>query len=167
MDKGPDLDERPTGAFPRDELIELIKRLPPYGRLAWSIGRDPSLSASRRGAVMAAAAYLISPIDLVPGVIPVIGQLDDLVVLLIGLRFALAGLSPERRRRHLADAHLTEAALAQDIQALGAMGRWVLQRGADVAMLGLHKAISLGRRSTSMVRRPSAGVVRPHIGRAR
>ncbi len=155
MDTATNPPERQLDAFPRDELVELIKRLPPYGRLAWSIGRDPSLSASRRGAVMAAAAYLISPIDLVPSVIPVIGQLDDLVVLLIGLRFALAGLSPERRRRHLADARLTEAVLAEDIQALKSMGRWALHRGSDVALVGLHKAISLGRRSTSMVRRPS------------
>ena len=63
-----------------DDTLALVRRLPGYGRLAWRLARDPRLSRRRRTAVAAAAAYLISPIDLVPGIIPVAGQLDDAAV---------------------------------------------------------------------------------------
>ena len=88
--------------FPSEAFGALLRRLPRYARLAWAVGRDPALSRARRGAVLAGAAYLVSPIDLVPGIIPVLGQLDDLVVVLTTLRLALDGLSPARRQAHLA-----------------------------------------------------------------
>ena len=88
--------------FPRERVAATLRRMPAYLRLAWRLARDPLLSRARRAAVIAAAGYLASPIDLVPGVIPVIGQLDDIAVALAALKFALAGLDPERRREHLA-----------------------------------------------------------------
>ena len=81
--------------------------MPSYGRLAWRIGRDPDLGTSRRAALVGAMAYLASPIDLVPGFIPVAGQLDDAAVALLGLRFALHGLPASRRAAHLSAAGLT------------------------------------------------------------
>ncbi|HUR16989.1 MAG TPA: YkvA family protein, partial [Candidatus Limnocylindrales bacterium] len=74
--------------FPRQEFTTLVKRLPRYAKLAWALARDPSLSRVRRAAVMAAAAYVVSPIDLVPGFIPVAGQLDDVAVALAAIRLA-------------------------------------------------------------------------------
>ena len=87
--------------FPRDEFSALIRRLPRYARLAWALGRDPRVSRSRRLAVLAGAAYVISPVDLVPGFIPLAGQLDDLFVALGAIRLALDGLKPEWRAERL------------------------------------------------------------------
>lgn len=39
---------------------------------------------------IAVAAYALSPIDLIPDFIPVIGYLDDLILLPIGIRLAIA-----------------------------------------------------------------------------
>jgi uncharacterized membrane protein YkvA (DUF1232 family) len=83
--------------FPRDEFSALIRRLPRYGRLAWALARDPRVSRSRRLAVLAGAAYVISPVDLVPGFIPLAGQLVDLFVALGAIRLGLDGLKPEWR----------------------------------------------------------------------
>lgn len=39
-------------------------------------------------------AYLLSPVDLIPGFLPVIGQLDDLGLLLLGINL-FARIAPE------------------------------------------------------------------------
>ena len=53
--------------FPRDRVATMMRRLPAYLRLSWRLTRDPLLSRARRAAVIGAAGYLASPIDLVPG----------------------------------------------------------------------------------------------------
>ncbi|HEY4634596.1 MAG TPA: DUF1232 domain-containing protein, partial [Candidatus Limnocylindrales bacterium] len=115
--------------FPGDAFGALLRRLPAYGRLAWRLGRDPLISRARRAAVIGAAGYLVSPIDLVPGFIPVLGQLDDIAVVLAALRVALDGLDPERRRGHLHAVGLDEGHLATDMRAVGSTGAWVGRAG--------------------------------------
>jgi uncharacterized membrane protein YkvA (DUF1232 family) len=137
-------------AFPRHEAFALIGRLPAYARLAWRLGRDPQLSPARRGAVLAAAAYLVSPIDVVPGIIPLVGQLDDLLVVLLALRIALSGLPVERRLAHLEASGMTEADLAADIDTLGLVAAWLARRAAH---LGLEVSRTLARASVVIGRR--------------
>ena len=60
-------------AFPTQRFTALLTRLPRYARLAWGLAGEPRLSRTRRAALVGAAAYLVSPVDLVPGVIPVVG----------------------------------------------------------------------------------------------
>jgi uncharacterized membrane protein YkvA (DUF1232 family) len=147
--------------FPREAFGALLRRLPAYGRLAWRLGRDPLLSRARRAAVVGAAGYLASPIDLVPGIIPLLGQLDDIAVVLMALRFALDGLDPTRRRAHLAAAGLTDADLATDFRALGSTGAWVGRAGARIggrvvksgARASLRGARLLGRMAGRGARR--------------
>ncbi|MEJ5239756.1 MAG: DUF1232 domain-containing protein [Anaerolineales bacterium] len=43
-------------------------------------------------------AYALSPIDLIPDFIPVLGQLDDLLILPLGLALCLRLLPPEMRQ---------------------------------------------------------------------
>jgi uncharacterized membrane protein YkvA (DUF1232 family) len=139
--------------FPRDAFTALVRRTPAYGRLAWRLGRDPLLSRARRAAVVGAAAYLVSPVDAVPGFIPVLGQLDDILVVLAALRLALDGLDPERRRAHLAAVGLIETDIATDVRALGITGAWVgrssVRAGGRAARTGARMTVrgvrSLGR----------------------
>ena len=44
-------------------------------------GRDPRVPWYAKAIAVAAAAYALSPIDLIPDFIPVIGYLDELIVL--------------------------------------------------------------------------------------
>jgi uncharacterized membrane protein YkvA (DUF1232 family) len=115
--------------FPRERATATLRRMPAYLRLAWRLARDPLLSRVRRAAVVAAAGYLASPVDLVPGVIPVVGQLDDIAVALGALKFALAGLDTERRREHLAAAGLEDGDLAEDLRTVGATSAWLVRAG--------------------------------------
>jgi uncharacterized membrane protein YkvA (DUF1232 family) len=121
-----------VAGFPRDEFGALLKRLPNYGRLAWALAGDKRLSRVRRVAVMAAAAYVVSPIDLVPGIIPVVGQLDDLLIALTAIRMALGGLSPAVRAERLAAAGLTDEDLAKDLRTTGAIAGWLARSAVRV-----------------------------------
>lgn len=142
--------------FPRDAFAALVRRLPAYGRLAWRLGRDPLISRARRAAVLAATGYLVSPIDLVPGIIPVLGQLDDIAVMLAALRLALQGLSPDRRRAHLAAVGLSENDLGTDLRALGSTGAWM---GRAAGRAG-GRALRTGGRAALRASKLAAGVAR-------
>lgn len=120
--------------FPKERFVALMRRLPGYARLAWRLARDPRLSRTRRTAVAAAAAYLVSPIDLVPGIIPFAGQLDDAAVALLGLRFALRGLPPADRLAHLEASGLTAADLDHDLGTVRIGAAWLLRRGGRVGV---------------------------------
>jgi uncharacterized membrane protein YkvA (DUF1232 family) len=120
----------------------LLRRLPAYARLAWRLGRDERLSGGRRAAVIGAAAYLASPIDLVPGIIPVAGQLDDAAIALLGLRFALRGLPVADRQAHLDAGGLSADDLDFDLATVRQGAGWMLRRGAR---LGLRAGRMVGR----------------------
>ncbi|PAY04606.1 hypothetical protein CK489_35910 [Bradyrhizobium sp. UFLA03-84] len=52
--------------------------------------RDPRVPWHAKAVAVAVAAYALSPIDLIPDFIPVIGYLDDLILLPLGIWLALA-----------------------------------------------------------------------------
>lgn len=132
--------------FPKDEFTSLIRHMPSYARLAWTLARDPRLSRARRAAVLAGAVYVLSPIDLVPGFIPVAGQLDDVFVALGAIRIALNGLKPEFRAQTLASANLTQADLDADFGATGAIAGWMARSGIRVTARAASTAVDAGAR---------------------
>lgn len=71
------------------DFWETVKRLPAYARLVATMARDDRVPWRSRALLVAGGAYLVSPLDLVPGIVPVAGQLDDLYVMLTALRQAL------------------------------------------------------------------------------
>ncbi|WP_312303222.1 YkvA family protein [Diaphorobacter nitroreducens] len=56
--------------------------------------RDPRTPWALRLLALAVAAYALSPIDLVPDFIPVLGYLDDLLIVPLGLALVLRLLPP-------------------------------------------------------------------------
>ncbi|HEX6128693.1 MAG TPA: YkvA family protein [Candidatus Limnocylindria bacterium] len=122
--------------FPTERFGALVRRLPAYGRLAWRLARDRRIGGTRRAAVFGAAAYLASPIDLVPGIIPVAGQLDDAAVALMGLRYALGGLPPTERRAYLDAVGLVEEDLDRDLATVWMGAAWIARRGGRLALRG-------------------------------
>jgi len=115
--------------FPRERVGATLRRMPAYLKLSWRLARDPLLSRARRAAVIAAAGYLASPIDLVPGVIPVVGQLDDIAFAIAALKLALSGLDPVRRRAHLQSVGLGDDDLAEDLRTAVVASAWLVRAG--------------------------------------
>jgi uncharacterized membrane protein YkvA (DUF1232 family) len=54
--------------------------------LVWQIVRDRRVPLYLKAIPALAALYLVLPVDLVPGWIPVLGQLDDLAILALAVR---------------------------------------------------------------------------------
>jgi uncharacterized membrane protein YkvA (DUF1232 family) len=71
----------------------LIRRAGRDAMAAWLAARDPRTPWLARMAAAAVAAYAFSPIDLIPDFVPVLGLLDDLVILPLGVA-AVAALTP-------------------------------------------------------------------------
>src|SRR5438067_13398728 len=81
-------------------LVVLARRLPPgtakdlatvlpaCATTARRLRRDPRGPVRAKVAVAVAGLWVISPIDLIPEFLPVIGPLDDVVVVAIALRYA-------------------------------------------------------------------------------
>lgn len=51
----------------------------------WIAARDPRVPWYAKAAAGAVAAYALSPIDLIPDFIPVLGYLDDLIIVPFGI----------------------------------------------------------------------------------
>jgi len=62
--------------------------------------RDPRTPWYARVIALATVAYALSPLDLIPDVIPVIGYLDDLLIVPAGLLLARRLIPPEVLEAH-------------------------------------------------------------------
>ena len=80
---------RALAGFVPDCLI-LLRRL---------IG-DPRIPRSRKFVLLFGVAYLAMPIDLIPDFLPVIGQIDDAIVLALMLRYLLRSGGSELIQEH-------------------------------------------------------------------
>ena len=67
-------------------LMGVISELPNWLRMFMGLFRDGRVSAIDKVLVGAAIAYLLAPVDLLPDVIPFLGQVDDVFLLVTALR---------------------------------------------------------------------------------
>ena len=86
---------------PRDvSLSELVAFVPDLVRLVRSLLADRAAPRAVRAALVVLLIWLLSPIDLIPEFIPVLGPLDDVVVAVIVLRYVRRRLGTEALRAH-------------------------------------------------------------------
>ena len=85
-------------------------RLAQMGRLKvhllalWKLFRHPATPWWVKAIAVAVVAYAVSPIDLIPDFIPVLGQLDDLLLLPLGVALAVRLTPPALWARCLQEA---------------------------------------------------------------
>jgi len=73
-------------------LAPLASRAPQYSRLVWSLVVDDRTPASRKALLAGALGYLVLGRDLVPDDVPILGGLDDLVVVVLAVDLFLDGV---------------------------------------------------------------------------
>ncbi len=88
--------------FPRDRGPAAWTALLKNVRLGWRLLRDPLVPTWTKLIPVGAALYVVLPIDLLPDVFLGLGQLDDLGVLVLGLRTFISMCPAQVVQRHLA-----------------------------------------------------------------
>lgn len=76
-------------------LKEALLLVPNLVKLMFRLLKDKRIPLSRRLAMGAVGGYIISPIDLIPDFIPVLGSVDDLLVLAFAIDYLLQASPPE------------------------------------------------------------------------
>lgn len=85
---------------PRQMIKDAALMLPNLVKLVGRLLRDPRVPRRSKVALGLAAAYVASPIDLVPEFIPIIGWADDVVFLMFALDGLIERAGPEVVQEH-------------------------------------------------------------------
>ena len=84
----------------RATLDEVLRILPAVLRLLTRLARDPTVPRAARLRLWLLLAYLASPIDVIPDVIPVLGYADDVILVVAVLRSVVRRAGPDVLVRH-------------------------------------------------------------------
>jgi uncharacterized membrane protein YkvA (DUF1232 family) len=87
--------------------------------------RDPRVPWYAKAVAAAVAAYALSPIDPLPDFIPLLGQLDELIVLPLGILLAVKLVPPEIMAEHRAAAIAAESQPRSRIAAAIIVALWI------------------------------------------
>jgi len=117
-----------------DALKARARELRESTLVAYYAARDPETPTVARVLALLVAAYALSPIDLIPDFIPVLGYLDDLVLVPLGLALVIRLLpapvlaSARENARRTAEAPISKVAAGVIIGVwllgLILLGRW-------------------------------------------
>jgi uncharacterized membrane protein YkvA (DUF1232 family) len=107
-----------TEHSPSGVLVTRVSKLPlrMKARLAWRLFRERRIPLLARAIIPAVLLHLAMPLDIIPDFIPVLGYLDDLVIVLVGVWVLLRLTSPAVVEEHV-------ATLEREREATGAVAR--------------------------------------------
>jgi uncharacterized membrane protein YkvA (DUF1232 family) len=96
-------------------VAALAARLAAWARLltrdvhaVYLASRDPRTPWYAKAVAIGVVAYALSPIDLIPDFIPILGQLDELIILPLGIWLVVRSIPPDVMNEHRAAAILGE-----------------------------------------------------------
>jgi uncharacterized membrane protein YkvA (DUF1232 family) len=110
--RGPSLLGRALGIM---AFLPLASRAPMYARLIFALVLDERMPASRKALLAGAAGYLVIGRDLIPDEVPILGGLDDLVVVVLAVDLFLDGVPSELLSEKLQELGIDRVAFDQDM----------------------------------------------------
>ncbi|HVL81673.1 MAG TPA: DUF1232 domain-containing protein [Actinomycetota bacterium] len=117
--------------FDPANLRDWARILPDLAQLIWRIVRDGRVPTYQRVALGAICAYVFLPFEIVPDWVPFAGQLDDIVVLTVGLRAVLRRIPQDILLEHWSGtADALEGLLATDLDGTVSSSRTGLVSGS-------------------------------------
>lgn len=108
-----------------NQTVKVLKR--DILALYW-VTQDSRTPRWIKGLVILIVAYAFSPIDLIPDMIPVLGQLDDLILLPLGIALLIYLLPPDILEdcRARAEEELAEKRPVSRVAGIVIIGIWIL-----------------------------------------
>lgn len=73
--------------------LQVLRHLPDFARLYWRLFRDRRVSILPKALLVITVFYFIWPVDVIPDFIPVLGELDDMGIVMLGF-WAFVRLCP-------------------------------------------------------------------------
>jgi uncharacterized membrane protein YkvA (DUF1232 family) len=145
-------------------FMPIASRVPMYTRLITALVLDDRMPRTRKVLLAGAAGYLVLGRDLIPDDVPIIGGLDDLVVVILAVELFLDGVPKDLLDEKLTELGIERAAFDRDIAQIRRLTPGPVRRtirrvpevigGAGEAM----KQLGLGPRMRAWINRevPSA-----------
>ena len=96
-------------------FLPLASRFPMYARLVTALALDERMPARRKALLVGAAGYLVLGRDLIPDDVPVIGGLDDVIVVVLAVDLFLDGAPEELLNEKLDELGIDRVAFDRDI----------------------------------------------------
>jgi uncharacterized membrane protein YkvA (DUF1232 family) len=91
----------------------------------WLAARDPRTPWYAKWLAAAVAAYALSPIDLIPDFIPILGYLDDMLLVPLGIWLAVRVVPPQVMAEHRAAAEKAAAQPRSRAAAVVIVALWI------------------------------------------
>ncbi len=96
-------------------FLPVASRIPTYARLVTALVLDERMPPGRKAILAAAAGYLVVGRDLIPDAIPIIGGIDDLVVVVLAVDLFLEGTPQDLLEEKLDELGIDRASFDRDI----------------------------------------------------
>ena len=101
-------------------VLQGVRHIPAYLRLLSGLLFDHRVATLDKVLVVGALAFVVSPIDIIPKLIPVLGELDDLFILTLAVQHLVAHADEDVLRDHWAGdpAELTQLSVGRMMAAV-------------------------------------------------
>ena len=106
-------------------LRAIVQNIKVQAHAIWLCARDPELGWGPRLLALGIAGYALSPIDLIPDFIPLLGLLDDAILIPLGIWLFIKISPPELFARNLAVARIASERPVSRVAAVIVIGIWL------------------------------------------
>ena len=140
-------------------FLPVASRVPMYARLVAALAMDDRMPAARKALLAGAAGYLVLGRDLIPDSVPVLGGLDDLVVVVLAVDLFIDGAPEDLLSEKLEELGIPRGEFERDIAQIrrltpGPVRRSIRRVPALMATAGnTIKQLGLGPRVRSWISR--------------
>ncbi|MBP1684483.1 MAG: hypothetical protein H6Q33_626 [Deltaproteobacteria bacterium] len=81
--------------------LRFVRHLPNFVRLYWRLFCDARVSIWPKALLVVSLLYLVFPVDFIPDVLPFLGEVDDLVLLIVACRLFMHMCPPHVVQEHV------------------------------------------------------------------
>jgi uncharacterized membrane protein YkvA (DUF1232 family) len=96
-------------------FLPVASRIPSYARLVTALVLDERMPANRKALLVGAAGYLVVGRDLIPDSVPIIGGIDDLLVVVLAVDLFLEGAPSDLLEEKLDELGIDRVAFHRDV----------------------------------------------------